>query len=187
MSQVNLTSQKLEEEVYYLRQELQTRDQLVGQLSEELFRLIKQPRMQPGVTTSKAMQSLQKQFQMVKQQLAFQRQEVIHRDLELAQIRQTMQELDRHNNLLEQAIQEMPEVYRRSFAERISPVKQKLGMLQQENRQLHARLENISYRLAVRPHHPQPVEIPKPDRHSVGGHAPTSPTRLTRRASLENE
>lgn len=189
MSQVDLTLQKLEAEVCYLRQELQMRDQLVQQLSEELFRLIKdQPRtQQPEVTFPKAMQSLQKQFQVVKQQLALQRQEVAHRDAELAQMQQAIQELDRHNNLLEQAIQEMPEVYRQRFAERISPVKQKLGKLQRENRQLHARLENIGYRLAQRTRHPEHVDLPRPDGRSVEIHAPTSPTSLTRRANLEDE
>lgn len=187
MSQVDPTLQKLEAEVCYLRQELQMRDQLVQQLSGELFRLIRdQPRtQQSGVTLPKAMQSLQNQFQVVKQQLALQRQEVSHRDAELAQIRQAMQELNKRNNLLEQAIQEIPEVYRQRFAERISPVKQKLGMLQRENRQLHARLENISFHLAVKRRHPEHVELPQFDGHSVH-HAPTSPTSLTRRANLED-
>lgn len=187
MSLVDLTLQKLEAEVCYLRQELQMRDQLVQQLSGELFRLIKdQPRTQHSeVASPKAMQSLQKQFQVVKQQIAFQRQEVALRDAELAQMRQAMQELNTRNNLLEQVIQEMPEVYRQRFAERISPVKQKLGKLQQENRQLHARLENISYRLAVKTRHPERVELPRPDGQSVH-HAPTSPSSLTRWANLED-
>jgi len=160
MSQAdNPTSLELQAQVLHLHQELQMRDQLVEQLSEELFRLIQD---KPGLTQAypQTTQSLQRQFQAVKQQLALHREDIAQRNAEIAQLRQSVQDLNTRNSLLEQAIQELPEAYRQRFAERIRPVRQKLVMLQQENRQLHTRLQNVSYRLAIRTRYPKQVELP---------------------------
>lgn len=184
MSQADST-QTNQAEVLHLTQELQMRDQLVEQLSEELFRLIKGTgSAQRSQADSKALQSLQKQYQAVKQQLAYYREETTSRNLEIAQLRQSVQELSEHNCLLEQAIEELPEVYRQRFAERITPVKQKLVILQRENRQLQAKLQNVSYRLAVKMRYPDRVELPhfpKP-----AGTAPSLPERLSPRNSPTN-
>jgi hypothetical protein len=47
-------------------------------------------------------------------------------------------------------IQELPQVYRQKFAERLSQVKVKMEALQKENRQLHADLHQINYILSGR-------------------------------------
>jgi hypothetical protein len=52
--------------------------------------------------------------------------------------------------MLEQVVQELPQIYRRKFEERMTPVREKVAMLQRENRQLQAELQSVSYRLALR-------------------------------------
>ena len=78
MSQTDTPNiQALSTEVSQLRQELQLRDQLVQQLSQELFRLVKgntnfmpQQRSQPEFDPSH-LQALQEQLQAVEQQVTF--------------------------------------------------------------------------------------------------------------------
>ncbi len=190
MSQAdNLTSLDLQEQVLHLHHQLQMRDQLVQQLSEELFRLI---RDQPGSTQesetdSQTMQSLQRQFQVVKQQLALHREEIAKRNAEIAHLRQSLEELSARNSLLEEAMQELPEVYRQRFAERLRTVRQKLFMLQQENHQLHARLQNANYGLAIKTPYPK-VELPNfssPTRCSDEDNF-SHPSTSIERASLED-
>ena len=57
-------------------------------------------------------------------------------------------------------MQELPEVYRQKFGERIGPIKEKVEMLQKENRQLHAELQSVSYRLAVRNRQSKGLDLP---------------------------
>jgi len=161
MSQANIPpSPDLQEQVRHLHHQLQLRDQLVKQLSEELYRLI---RDQPGLTqqseTAQPMQSLPRQLQVVKQQLAHLREDIAKRNAEIAHLRQSLEELSVRNSLLEQAMQELPEVYRQRFSERIRPVRQRLMMLQQENHQLQARLQNANYGPTIRTPYPK-LEVP---------------------------
>ncbi len=62
--------------------------------------------------------------------------------------------------MLEQVVQELPTLYRKKFNERIVPIKEKVGQLQRENRQLHAELQSVSYRLAVRNRNVTHVDLP---------------------------
>jgi len=153
------TSPNLYEQVLSLRQDLQIRDQLVQQLSEELFRLIKQPSPLQTEADFITEQSQYKQLQAA-QQLDSCREEINRRDIEIAQLQASMQDLSERNFFLEQLVQELPEVYRQRFAARLTPIRQKLAMLQQENRQLHAKLESVSYRLAVKTRFADQVELP---------------------------
>jgi len=156
------TSLDLQEQVLHLRQVLQMRDQLVDQLSAELFNLIqdKSNLTEGSKIHPRRIPSIQKQFQVVKQQLALHREEIASRNAEIAQLQQSVQELNQHNSLLEQALQELPEAYRQNFAERIRPIRQKLVMLQQENHQLQARLQSANYRLEARTHYRKQVQLP---------------------------
>jgi chromosome segregation ATPase len=151
------TLQSLESENAHLREELQMKDQLVQQLSQELFRLVKGKNnfvapQQPAAPerNSAQMKAMREQLEGLEQQLAFYQEQVGQRDAELFQLRQSVQELTDRSRMLEQVVQELPIVYREKFAERMEPVKEKVAMLQRENRQLHAELQSVSYRLAVR-------------------------------------
>jgi chromosome segregation ATPase len=147
--------QALSAEVSKLRQELQLRDQLVQQLSQELFRLVKgntnfmsQPEVSERHLTQ--LQELREQLQAVEQQVTFYQEQISARDAEIYQSRQSVQELTDRSRMLEQVVQELPQIYRRKFEERMTPVREKVAMLQRENRQLQAELQSVSYRLALR-------------------------------------
>ena len=71
-----------------------------------------------------------------------------------------MQELTDRSQMLEQVVQELPEVYRQKFSERLAQVLEKVEMLQKENRQLHVELQSVSYRLAVRNRQGSGLDLP---------------------------
>ncbi|BAZ52980.1 hypothetical protein I8748_07845 [Nostoc sp. CENA67] len=147
--------QALSTEVSQLRQELQLRDQLVQQLSQELFRLVKgntnfmPQRAEPDIDLSQ-LQALREQLQAVEQQVTFYQEQITTRDAEIYQLRQSVQELTDRSRMLEQVVQELPQIYRRKFEERMIPVREKVATLQRENRQLQAELQSVSYRLALK-------------------------------------
>jgi chromosome segregation ATPase len=147
--------QTLSTEASQLRQELLLRDQLVQQLSQELFRLVKgntnfMPQRSETEPDLSQLQALREQLQAVEQQVTFYQEQITNRDTEIYQLRQTVQELSDRSRMLEQVVQELPQIYRRKFEERMSPVREKVAMLQRENRQLQAELQSVSYRLALK-------------------------------------
>lgn len=156
MSQTDTsTIQGLSTEVAKLRQELQLRDQLVQQLSQELFRLVKgntnflpEPEVSERHLTE--LQALREQLQAVEEQVTFYQEQIATRDTEIYQLRTSVQELSDRSRMLEQVVQELPQIYRRKFEERMAPVREKVAMLQRENRQLQAELQSVSYRLALK-------------------------------------
>jgi len=147
--------QPLSTEVSQLRQELQLRDQLVQQLSQELFRLVKgntnfMPQRLESEYDLSQLQALREQLQAVEQQVTFYQEQITSRDTEIYQLRQSVQELTDRSRMLEQVVQELPQIYRRKFEERMAPVREKVAVLQRENRQLQAELQSVSYRLALK-------------------------------------
>lgn len=157
--------QALQAEVSRLREELNMRDQLVQQLSQELFRLVKgNTNLTPSPALSEQhlgeMRKLREQLQGVEEQVAFYQEQLSERDAEIYQLRQTVQELTDRSRMLEQVVQELPTIYRQKFNERIVPIKKKVSQLQRENRQLHAELQSVSYRLAVRNRNVTHVDLP---------------------------
>jgi DNA repair exonuclease SbcCD ATPase subunit len=157
--------QALQSEVSRLREELSMRDQLVQQLSQELFRLVKgNTTLAPSPALSEQhldeMRKLREQLQGVEEQVAFYQEQISERDGEIYQLRQTVQELTDRCRMLEQVVQELPTIYRQKFNERIIPIKEKVSQLQRENRQLHAELQSVSYRLAVRNRTVTHVDLP---------------------------
>lgn len=157
--------QQLQSEVTRLREELQMRDQLVQQLSQELFRLVKGnatylPTRQVSERHMEELRALREQLQGFEQQVTFYQEQIASRDGEIYQLRQTVQELTDRSRMLEQVVQELPRIYRQKFAERMEPVKQKVTMLQRENRQLHAELQSVSYRLAIRSRNTSRIDLP---------------------------
>ena len=149
------TVSTLKAEIARFREELGTRDKLVQQLSQELFRLVKDnnayaPRPEVAGDYRAEVRLLREQLQGVEQQVCFYQEQLQRRDLEIQQLRQTIRELSERGQMLEQVIRELPKVYTRKFAERLAPIKSKIMALQHENRQLQADLVAVTDRLAAR-------------------------------------
>lgn len=150
----NVTA-KLQQEISLLKVELEQKDLLVQQLSEELFRLVKGntaflPNPEVHEQHSEEMRFLEQKLAAVENQLMLSRAQIQERDREAIELRQTIQEMSDRNRMLEQVVQELPNIYRAKFAERIVPIKQKIEALQKENRQLHIELQSLSFRLSGR-------------------------------------
>lgn len=153
ISSANISS--TQSEVVQLREELAMRDQLVQQLSQELFRLVKgnqdfMPAPEVSEQHQQEVSSLRNQLQKLEEQVTFYQDQIESRDEEAHQLRQTTQELTDRTRMLEQVVQELPRIYKEKFAERMNAVKDRVAKIQQENRQLQAELQSTSYRLAVR-------------------------------------
>jgi hypothetical protein len=144
-------------EILALRQALQVRDQLIQQLSQELFRLLMQPEQPalsaapfPDCSPSEAIANpLHRQLQEAEAQLHHYQSQLVSRDSEIAYLTQTVQELRDRNHLLAQTVRELPEVYRQKFTARLAQVQQQVDVLQQENRRLQTELQTVSYELAL--------------------------------------
>jgi chromosome segregation ATPase len=167
------TLPELQSEVVHLREELQMRDNLVQQLSQELFRLVKGnasfvPTPEVSERHMAEMRALREQLQGVEQQVTFYQEQISDRDSEIYQLRQTVQELTDRSRMLEQVVQELPKIYRQKFAERIAPIREKVSQIQRENRQLHAELQSVSYRLAVRNRRQSHLDLPSFGRAGAG-------------------
>jgi molecular chaperone GrpE (heat shock protein) len=89
-------------------------------------------------------------------------QQIASRDTEIDQLRQSVQELTDRSQMLEQALQEIPQIYHQKFAERLLSVRDKVERLQQENYQLHTELHSVSYCLAVKTRRSEPSEVDSP-------------------------
>ena len=160
----------LQQEINLLKVELEQKDLLVQQLSEELFRLVKGntaflPNVEVHEQHSEEMRFLEQKLAMVENQLLATQAQIQDRDREAVELRQTIQEMSDRNRMLEQVVQELPNIYRAKFAERIVPIKQKIEALQRENRQLHIELQSLSFRLsgrtARRSNSPHRLELPR--------------------------
>ncbi|MEO1619562.1 MAG: Npun_F5560 family protein [Cyanobacteria bacterium J06632_3] len=142
-------------EIARLREELEMRDQLVQQLSQELFRLVKGnqdflPNPEVSEQHEQEVRSLRDQLHNLEEQVTFYQTQLDDKDAETQQLRQTTQELTDRTRMLEQVVQELPRIYKEKFAERMNAVKERVAKIQQENRELQAELQSTSYRLAVR-------------------------------------
>lgn len=157
--------QALQAEMAAMREELQVRDQLVQQLSQELFRLVKgnqqfMPNPELSERHQAEMQVIREQLQHVEEQVAFYQEQLAARDTEVQQLRQSVQELTDRSRMLEQVVQELPKVYRQKFTERMAPIREKIAQVQRENRQLHAELQSVSYRLAMTSRGSSKLDLP---------------------------
>jgi chromosome segregation ATPase len=161
-------------EIARLEAELEMRDQLVQQLSQELFRLVKgnagfMPSPEVSEQHQAEVRALRDQLRGVEKQIDFYQEQIEERDTEVVQLRQTVQELTDRTRMLEQVVQELPTVYRQKFAERMTAVKQRVAEIQRENRRLQAELQSVSYRLAVRTRRSQRLELPSLDENQLDG------------------
>lgn len=171
-----LSTASAQSEIVRLKEELEMRDQLVQQLSQELFRLVKGnqdflPTPEVSEQHEEEVRSLREQMHKLEQQVTFYQGQIEERDTESHQLRQTAQELTDRTRMLEQVVQELPRIYKEKFAERMSAVKDRVARIQQENRELQAELQSTSYRLAVRS---------RKGSSSTGGHLdlPTFPSEM---------
>lgn len=160
-----LTLQQLQAETIYLKDELQARDQLVQQLSQELFRLVKGQGQKPDASVPierdlAEMRALRDQMRGMEEQVNFYQGQIADRDVKISTLEESMQGLNDRSQMLEKVVQELPNVYRQKFAERMAPVKEKVVQIQQENRKLHAELQSVSYRLAMRSRQAGKLDLP---------------------------
>ena len=107
-------------EIARLESELAIRDQLVQQLSQELFRLVKGnagfvPSPEVSEQHQAEMNALRDQLRGVEKQIDFYQGQLEERNSEVLQLRQTVQELTDRTRMLEQVVQELPTVYRQSL------------------------------------------------------------------------
>jgi myosin heavy subunit len=149
----SLSPQQLQAEIGRLKEEIDMRDRLVEQLSQELFRLVEgNAKIVPSADLSsgqqKHVQMLRTQLEEVEKQVEFYQAQINQRDAELYAQRQAVQELTDRASTLERVVQELPEIYKEKFSERLQPVEERVAQLQRENRQLHAELQSVNYRLA---------------------------------------
>lgn len=173
------TLPELQAEVARLREELNMRDQLVQQLSQELFRLVKgnvstAPTVELTERQQAEMRTLRDQLQGVEEQVTFYQDQITERDSEIHKLRQSMQDMTERSQMLEQVVQELPRVYHEKFEQRMALVREKVAMIQRENRQLHAELKSVNYRLAVR--HRQTNQLDLPSFPRIGANSNPIPT-----------
>ena len=146
--------QSLQSEVSHLREELHLRDQLIEQLSQELFKLVKaktEPSPSADSTNNEEEVSLlHQQLEEIEEQVEFYQQQLSLRDEDIYQLRQSVGELKDRSTMLEMVVQELPHIYRQKFKERLVPIREKLEKLQRENRQLQGEVQSLTYRLAIK-------------------------------------
>jgi chromosome segregation ATPase len=142
----------LEQELKHLQRQLSARDQLVDQLSAELFRLIQAhppllaPAAEMQVTAGPLSQAdrLRQELQAVEEQIEFYQQQIDDRDTEINRLQSSCQSLSERNQMLERLIQELPEVYKHQFSDRLDQVKNKMQSLQTENQRLYSQIQQES-------------------------------------------
>ncbi len=179
-----MNDQTLNESSLNLADELLVRDQLVQQLSEELYQLMVQhPELfvrfyqarKAEAANAEALQLLQQQIQQIEAQissyqeqiLAYQ-QEIQAREAEVADLKRQVIELGDRNQMLERVIQEMPEVYRQKFSDRLKQVHLKVEHLQKENEQLRSELRQLQTLLATQSRQPMSHSLPSLQPARVG-------------------
>lgn len=148
------------EENLRLLAELDLKDQLIEQLSQEIFRLVKinlklqtetiVNQSSPNETRDKTTQDLLKEEQQAN----------LYQE-EIVKLQETVTNLTKRNQTLEKFLEELPRVYREKFSAKMVSIKEKIEILQRENSQLYAELQSVSYRLAVRSRGQAQVSLPR--------------------------
>ena len=156
MNQTKYTQKEtLQAENLRLRGELAQKEQLIQQLSQEVLRLLQDDsKANPALQSSRNETELttfpDSEWQQLSKKVKFYQEQINLREREISQLRQTAQQLIEQKQKLENLIQKLHQIYHQKFAERLEPIKTKLTMLQQENKQLQVELQSSRYRLAVR-------------------------------------
>ncbi|MBE9028303.1 hypothetical protein IQ266_00850 [filamentous cyanobacterium LEGE 11480] len=156
---------QLQAEVLHLQEELKMRDQLVQQLSQELFRLVKGKSEQAAAPLTAErdlaeLSTLRSQLQSMEQQVSFYQETIEQKDTEIDSLNTSVTDMTERTEMLEKVVQELPNLYRQKFADRMAPVKEKVSQIQRENRKLHAELQSVSYRLAIKSRQAGSLDLP---------------------------
>ena len=152
MPQEDALPQSVVQELNRLRQQVKVQDQLVEQLSTELFRMVKThpPLLSAAASTpaaaNPAKSALRSELARLEQQIEFYQSQIDKRDAEITQLQKSCRLLGDRNHTLEQIIQQLPEVYRQKFTDRLDSVKTKVQTLQTENRRLSSELQQVNAR-----------------------------------------
>ncbi len=126
-------SDELQAQIDRLSADLETRDLLLQQLSEELLRLAKiersseLPLLPPPTTLALSGNP----------------------ETDPHQLRQELQLMTERCRALEQVVRDLPQIYRRKFMERMAIIKEKVSALQAENFQLRQELQSIGQRVSI--------------------------------------
>ncbi len=155
MNEDNALTQNLQAELVYLQEELEDRDQLVQQLSEELFRLIQTSSYFKPDADGLALPPAQADGEVAltpngaRDTWNDYGEELAGKDAEIFQLRQIIEELKERCQRLETVIQEFPNIYRRKFTERMETIRTRITELQSENRSLRTQLKLVQHRMAM--------------------------------------
>ncbi|NJN49699.1 MAG: hypothetical protein HC805_07965 [Alkalinema sp. RL_2_19] len=149
----------------HLQEELKMRDQLVQQLSQELFRLVKGNSEQAAAPLTAErdlaeLGTLRAQLHSMEQQVSFYQATIEQKDTEIGSLKGDLSDATERAEMLEKVVQELPNLYRQKFADRMTPVKEKVAQIQRENRKLHAELQSVSYRLAMKSRQSGNLDLP---------------------------
>lgn len=136
----------VEQELQHLKQQLAARDLLVDQLSAELFRVIQTnpPLLAPAAESLRSpspSHGLQQELEAMGEQIEFYQNQIDDRDSQISHLQASCQSLSDRNQQLEKLIQELPEVYKNKFSDRLDQVKTKMQSLQSENQRLYSQLQ----------------------------------------------
>jgi chromosome segregation ATPase len=162
------------QELTQLRQQVQLQDRLVEQLSTELFRMVKtHPPLLSAAPSSESApvssstpeanpeDALRGEIARLEQQIEFYQSQIDKRDTEITRLQKSCRLLGDRNQMLEQLIQQLPEVYRQKFTDRLDSVKARVQSLQTENRRLSSELQQINARQLLEPRSaPKPLPLP---------------------------
>lgn len=134
-----------------LQQELQQKDVLIQELSEELLRLVKGnisvEHSFPADQQSEV-RSLTQKLHNANEQLILSQLLLKEREQEISELRQALVDAHAYGSALQAKIESLPEVYGSKFSERMEPVKSKVEELQKEKDLLTSEVQNLAHRLA---------------------------------------
>jgi chromosome segregation ATPase len=96
----------------------------------------------------------------MEQQVSFYQETIAQKDTEIGRLKGNVTDMTERTEMLEKVVQELPNLYRQKFADRMAPVKEKVTQIQRENRKLHAELQSVSYRLAMKSRQSGNLDLP---------------------------
>ncbi|AZB71831.1 hypothetical protein [Synechococcus elongatus] len=144
--------EKLYAELQRLQEEILLRDQLIQQLSRQLYTELDRQAMPPEATAAEA--------------VPISEPERVETSTE--HLQQEYLALKARNQQLEHQLLQLPQIYQRKFEERLEPLQARLQFLEAENQRLQAHLHSEAPLLPEAPVR-QPVQLPL--RHYVSDYS----------------
>ncbi|WP_218081844.1 hypothetical protein [Anthocerotibacter panamensis] len=161
-----------------LVQLLKERDRLIQQLAQELVhtnqhnrslqaQLDQRPQAQVP-PASESIPATEEQTIWLERQLARAREELSAKEKENRVLLENLQQAQQDNQKLQQYLRELPDLYRRKFAERLVPFKERMSQIQSENDRLQQFIQGLERQL---PESQLPPLLPPPKQmHNTDGH-----------------